>query len=338
MKRFSLLLPLIAACATPVGIASRDLVEARAMYQRAATSPAARVAPDSVAAARVALKRAEDAPAASDMERHYAFIAKRRAQLAMLKVDRIAAERDAQALHADLQTRTAQAPQVVQAPSGVTVEVTTTTPANQQQLATQVEVQKKEIDRLDRELADTRRQLSERKDLADAESKKLKDQEAALQAQIDALQADRTKAQQERDQALATLRAFASINENDDRGLVITVPAEVMFRFGSARLLPRAKEKLDDLAAALNRLGTEQTFVIEGHTDSRGSAEFNRRLSKRRADSVRAYLIEQGVSRDRIIARGRGEDDPVASNTDPEGRANNRRVEIVVTPSVVGGR
>ena len=111
-----------------------------------------------------------------------------------------------------------------------------------------------------------------------------------------------------------------------------------MFRSGSARLLPHAKDKLDDLASALNKLDDEQTFVIEGHTDARGSAAFNRRLSMRRAQAVRAYLIEQGISAQRIVARGKGSAEPVASNDDPEGRANNRRVEIVVTPSVVGGR
>lgn len=138
-------------------------------------------------------------------------------------------------------------------------------------------------------------------------------------------------------EAFATLHGFASVNENDERGIVITMSAETMFRSGSSKLLPRAKEHLDEVASALQKLGDGQTFVIESHTDSRGSPELNRRLSKQRADAVRFYLIEQGVSRDRIIARGRGEDDPVASNANPEGRANNRRVELVVSPSVVGG-
>ena len=176
-------------------------------------------------------------------------------------------------------------------------------------------------------------------------TKQAAERAAALQAQVDVLHVEkdqsdreRTQAEKERDEALATLRGFASVNENDERGLVITMPAEIMFRSGSSALLPRAKEKLDDVASALHKLAGEQTFVIEGHTDSRGSAAFNQRLSKMRADAVRSYLIEQGVSRDRIIARGRGEDDPVASNGSAEGRANNRRVELVVSPSIVGGR
>jgi outer membrane protein OmpA-like peptidoglycan-associated protein len=71
-------------------------------------------------------------------------------------------------------------------------------------------------------------------------------------------------------------------------------------------------------------------IVVEGHTDSKGGEAANRALSQSRADSVRVFLIQQGVPADRITAVGKGEDEPIASNKTAEGRANNRRVEIIV--------
>jgi len=81
---------------------------------------------------------------------------------------------------------------------------------------------------------------------------------------------------------------------------------------------------------ALKQSDESSTFLVEGHTDSRGSAEMNQDLSAQRATSVRDYLISQGVSPDRIKAVGRGLNEPVANNDTAEGRANNRRVEVVV--------
>jgi outer membrane protein OmpA-like peptidoglycan-associated protein len=157
----------------------------------------------------------------------------------------------------------------------------------------------------------------------------------AVEARAEAARADAARA--ERDEALAALRAFATVNDTE-RGLVITVPAEVMFRVGSDQLLPRAREKLDSIVDALDDLEPTQSLVIEGHTDSSGSSVYNRELSERRALAVRAYLVSQGVGAERIIALGRGEDEPVASNAGAEGRANNRRVEIVVSPAAVSRR
>jgi outer membrane protein OmpA-like peptidoglycan-associated protein len=179
------------------------------------------------------------------------------------------------------------------------------------------------------------RQANER---AAQASERAESEAAARQtAERDVLVARADAAQAERDQALATLKAIATV-DNTERGLVITLPAEVMFRFGSDELLPRAKEKLDALVSALDEMEPTQSLVIEGHTDSRGSYTYNRELSERRAFAVRAYLVAQGVGAERIIAIGRGEDVPVASNTEVEGRANNRRVEIVVQPATVSKR
>ena len=131
--------------------------------------------------------------------------------------------------------------------------------------------------------------------------------------------------------ALADLEEFAEIQESE-RGTIITLGGTVLFATNEATLLPIAQQRLDRVAQALLRLSQGRRLVIEGHTDDRGSADFNRRLSAARAEAVRAYLVARGVPPDLLVAIGKGEDQPVATNATPEGRANNRRVEIVISP------
>jgi outer membrane protein OmpA-like peptidoglycan-associated protein len=98
----------------------------------------------------------------------------------------------------------------------------------------------------------------------------------------------------------------------------------------SSELLPIARQKLDQVARALNDTDPNQKISVEGHADSQGNDASNQRLSQDRADSVRAYLVQQGVPHDRITSVGQGETTPIAPNETAEGRANSRRVEIVV--------
>ncbi len=102
---------------------------------------------------------------------------------------------------------------------------------------------------------------------------------------------------------------------------------DVNFEFDSAKLTSNAEQTLNDVAEKLN--SNEQVRVrLEGHTDSVGSASYNKKLSQRRADSVRDYLASQGVSSDRMESLGFGQERPVASNDTAEGRAENRRTEV----------
>jgi outer membrane protein OmpA-like peptidoglycan-associated protein len=127
--------------------------------------------------------------------------------------------------------------------------------------------------------------------------------------------------------------ALASVPVKEEkRGLVITLSGSVLFPSGKASLLPSAQTKLNEVAAALKDEESDHKIVIEGHTDARGSDATNQELSERRARAVREYLVSQGLSSDAIEAVGLGPSRPVADNTSPEGRANNRRVEIVVKP------
>jgi outer membrane protein OmpA-like peptidoglycan-associated protein len=127
--------------------------------------------------------------------------------------------------------------------------------------------------------------------------------------------------------ALAHLSRVGNVR-HDERGTVITLTGGVLFASGKSTLLPDARSKLNQVAEALKN--TDGQFLVEGHTDSRGSASVNQQLSERRAETVRNYLIERGVPPERIKAEGFGKTRPIASNRTAEGRANNRRVEVVI--------
>ncbi|MFI5394557.1 MAG: OmpA family protein [Candidatus Binatia bacterium] len=113
--------------------------------------------------------------------------------------------------------------------------------------------------------------------------------------------------------------------------LQVVMASDVMFSSGSAALQPGGRDKLRRFAEVLTRYPRTTVQVI-GHTDSRGSEESNDELARRRARSVADELIAGGVSQSRITTSGRGPSQPMATNSTPEGRAQNRRVEINVNP------
>ena len=130
--------------------------------------------------------------------------------------------------------------------------------------------------------------------------------------------------------AAADLAAFASVKQ-DPRGMVITLSGGVLFVTNKADLLPGAQVKLNQVAEALATQDPTSKIEVDGYTDSQGTASYNQDLSQRRAQSVRDYLVTRGIAADRLTSKGFGLNDPVADNSTPEGRANNRRVEIVVS-------
>jgi outer membrane protein OmpA-like peptidoglycan-associated protein len=141
--------------------------------------------------------------------------------------------------------------------------------------------------------------------------------------------AARADVEQKLNAAMKSLEEIGKVKE-DSRGTVITLSGQVLFRTNAATLLPIAEQQLRKVAEALNEYDESRKIVVAGHTDSRGSSTYNRRLSLARAESVRAFLVNSGVAPERISASGRGEDEPIADNRTAEGRANNRRVEIIV--------
>ncbi len=109
----------------------------------------------------------------------------------------------------------------------------------------------------------------------------------------------------------------------------VTFAADVLFDFDKSVVKPEGRSKLDDLANKVKSINLEVVIAI-GHADSVGSDEYNQKLSVRRAEAVKAYLITKGVETNRVYTEGKGEKQPVASNKTAEGRAKNRRTEIEV--------
>lgn len=146
---------------------------------------------------------------------------------------------------------------------------------------------------------------------AQAAAEAAKNQAAAAQAQLASAQ-----------QQLADLQA-----KKTDRGVVVTL-GDVLFDTGKATLKPGAMSSINRLATFLSQ-SPDTKVLIEGHTDSVGSDDYNIGLSERRARAVATELESRGIADSQIQTLGRGKDMPVASNSTPEGRQQNRRVEIV---------
>lgn len=256
-------------------------------------SEQARYAPDRVLEARQALDRAERAhrdDAGSFDERSLAYIATRRSELAVLYGGYELDRRNRATYEAAYRARQDEL---------------------RRQAEGRVEATREELEGTRERLGGAQRTL------------------AGTRAELQEEQAARKKAESAAAAAIASLQQVASVKE-EARGTVITLDGSVLFVSGKSELLPIAQKKLDDVAKALGDTDEKQKIVIEGHTDSNGNDDSNQRLSQARAEAVRSYLVQRGMTADRIQAVGRGETMPVASNDTPEGRANNRRVEIIV--------
>jgi len=119
---------------------------------------------------------------------------------------------------------------------------------------------------------------------------------------------------------------------NTGSQLIVTLPQDILFATGDASLTGALRGDLTALAGSINRF-PDTTVNVIGHADNTGAAAFNQDLSARRAQAVSSVLIQSGVSPNRIRSIGRGEDQPIASNLNAAGRAQNRRVEITITPN-----
>jgi len=171
-------------------------------------------------------------------------------------------------------------------------------------------------------------------------------QKAAADAQAAALQAKEQAAREDAERARAATAALRkqlldqlnSVLQTTDtpRGLVVNM-ADVLFAFGKYDLKPDAQLKLAKLAGII-QAHPGLHLAIEGHTDNVGSDEANMKLSQQRADTVRDFLINQGLAPDTVTAVGMGKSDPVADNSTADGRQKNRRVEIIVSGEVIGAK
>jgi outer membrane protein OmpA-like peptidoglycan-associated protein len=284
-----------------------ELANARTAYQSASQGPAASLVPADLHKAHEALAEAETAFKDDPHGFHtkdLAYVAQRKAELAQ-----------ALAVSASEQKSTAN--------------------ANSQYQATQ-----------DAIMLDTKAQLgASQSNLAASKSaeeltaERLAASQAAgadTAAQLSASENGRADAERRANDAMAALAKLAAVKQ-EARGLVITLSGSVLFQSDEATLVSGAQARLGEVADAL--LATkERSIIVEGHTDSQGSDEHNLDLSQRRADAVAQFLVQRGYEASRIHAVGIGESRPTADNATAEGRANNRRVEIVLQPAVVSAQ
>ncbi len=271
---------------------SRELLDARRAYARASAGPAARAVPADLHKAKVSLDTAEVA---------YSNDASDQRDLAYV------AERKAQ-LAEVLAKRAEHAGVRVQAEATLASEKD----ANHVQTKEKLERAKSDLVSAEHDAADQRQRAS------DSDTR-------AAEADARAADSDRRLKSMQLEFA-----KWAAVKE-EPRGVVITLSGSVLFASDKATLLPEARTRLGHVAAALMET-KERRLNVEGYTDSQGKDAYNIDLSQRRADAVRMYLVSNGYPADLIVAHGAGKTMPIADNATAEGRANNRRVEIIIAP------
>lgn len=280
----------------------QELVEARVAYSTASDGNAAKLVPAELHDARVALDRAEEEFEDDDDSqeaRDLAYIALRKAQRAEALGNAAAA----------LAAKTAMDRTVSKTQEAI------------------IENQEGALRSREEALAKKQAELMNQKNMTEAERQKAMQAEAA---RLDA-EAGKAEAEKKAQDAMDALSRSLAV-KNDTRGTVITLSGGVLFATNKAEILPGAQAQLNQVADAL-KAQAEQTITIEGHTDNTGTDAVNRDLSARRAAAVRDYLIVRGVAPGAIKILGSGSSRPIADNKTTEGRAMNRRVEIIVAPS-----
>jgi len=337
---------LYAGCATVV---PNELINARSAYRLASQGPAAKLAPAELHKAHEALVQAEESfqkDSDSYKTKDLAYVAQRKSELAGAlgamatdKATRENADADFQKQQgeivkqgkqdlADSEKRTADAQAELDKRAAVKAAQDQANANLQRQQTETANKAKQDLIDSEKRTADAQAELDRR-----AEAKAVQEQadadfqrqqtETANKAKQDLIDSEKRTAD-----ALAELAKLAAVKE-EERGLVVTLSGGVLFRSGESDLLSSAQVKLDQIANALLDVRA-RNLIVEGHTDSQGTDSYNQGLSQRRADEVRDYLVQRGYPSERIQTRGRGEGSPIADNASSEGRANNRRVEIVI--------
>ncbi|MGH9336685.1 MAG: OmpA family protein, partial [Vicinamibacteria bacterium] len=161
---------------------------------------------------------------------------------------------------------------------------------------------------------------------AEAEARARHEMSERLEAEEEA-QELRVEREEARRELQAALEEILEVRETA-RGLIVNIP-NVLFDLDRATLKPEGREKLSQVAGILG-LARGYRLSVEGHADNTGEGDYNMDLSRRRAESVRDYVVSQGIPAGIVATEAFGEDEPLASNQTAEGRQQNRRVEIVV--------
>ena len=346
-KKIFILLILAAFFTGCASIPPKELVDARAAYRQASAGPAEQLAPAELHKANEALTLAEQSfrkDPDSYKTKDLAYAAQRKSELAGAR-GAMAADKSSKE-KADAAFQKKQTEIVKQGKQDLSDSEKRTTAAQAElDKRAAVKASKDEADaafqKQQAEIAQGKQALRESEKQASAAQAEL-DKRAAVKASEEKAAADLQKQQAEIAQgkqalsdsekrtaeAMTALAALAAVRE-EERGSVVTLSGGVLFLSAQSTLLSSAKVKLNQVADALLAVRA-RNLIVEGYTDSRGTESYNQGLSQRRADSVRDYLVQRGYPSNRIQASGKGEGGPIADNASAEGRANNRRVAIVI--------
>jgi outer membrane protein OmpA-like peptidoglycan-associated protein len=290
--------------------------------------------------ARQAAQTAEDARIIALQRREEEFQARERALAAQREADALARARAEEARRQ-------------QAEAERTLAESSRLAAERERQAAEAAKAAAERERLEAQAAADRLRLDAEAAKAAADRARAEAEQARLAAERDRLAAEAARAAAERDAQLARDAAQRAEQEKAElrqqlrdqlnviletretaRGLIVNL-SDVLFDFDRSTLRPGAREKLAKVAGlVLAHPGLRMD--VEGHADAIGTDEYNQRLSEARAESVRTFLVQQGISRDAVSAVGFGEGRPVATNGTAEGRQQNRRVELVVSGEAIG--
>ena len=208
----------------------------------------------------------------------------------------------------------------------------------------QAEQAKAEAEQAKAEAQAAAQEAARQKDEAEKAKAEAVAQQQALAAETEkakaaAAQSENLRQQAEQEKAELRARLLQQLNQvlatrDSARGLIANM-SDVLFRSGSYELLPAARERLAKVSGIVLAYPSLH-LAVEGHTDSVGGDEYNQNLSERRAESVRDYFVQQGIQAGSIVARGFGKTEPIASNDTPEGRQQNRRVELILSGDAIG--
>jgi outer membrane protein OmpA-like peptidoglycan-associated protein len=323
-----------------------ELHEARNAVRIAQWAGADRYAPDTFQKARIGLENAEGYLVGRAGKKPIGTVAREAVQMAedarIITLKKIEEQRLAE-------ERAAAADRESRARAEAERQALRRRQADEQRVAAQAEA-----DRLAREKRDVESQraqvqaeaerLRRESEAARIETARISREKSELEAARQAAQADAERARLDAKRAenektelrAQLLRQLNLILETRDtaRGLIVNM-SDVLFDTGRHSLRPGAREKLAKVAG-ITLAHPGLNLEVEGHTDSVGGDDYNQQLSERRAQSVRDYLVQQGVSAGAITAIGFGKTQPVASNQTAEGRQRNRRVELVVSGEIIG--
>jgi outer membrane protein OmpA-like peptidoglycan-associated protein len=314
-----------------------DLKQAETAYELAVKAGAAEYSASLMARAGTTLAQARSFAAQNKSKKAIDY-SRRAATLSAQALQMTAQQKEAEALAAEIARRqaetTALEDRAKEAEESAVAARASLAEARLAIAEANQAIEKAEIQRIGAEAA----VLGAQQELSRIESEK-----AELQATVSALDTqartleDTARTLQEEKARLSARLAGAlsqvSGTRSSARGMIVNLP-DILFDTNEATLKTEARIVLAKLAGIL-LIMPELNLRIEGHTDSTGSAEYNQQLSERRAMSVRDFLALQGITAQRVVAVGYGFDRPVAENTTREGRAKNRRVDIVIAEGVI---